>query len=181
MEHDAPSNREQLLVAIRRIALICFWLSLPCVLLSTGAFVMDQFDRRLIGSMGVWGRIYIGQGHICWYSHDGGFPPGLHLREAEYELSGMGRSHGDSRILGIEYGADWLNVTHIKVSVLRPLVTSLLILILSAVIARLYKSRLGKAGTCGRCGYDLTGNVSGRCPECGRGIEGSLGQSQANT
>jgi hypothetical protein len=23
------------------------------------------------------------------------------------------------------------------------------------------------AGSCGTCGYDLTGNVSGRCPECG--------------
>lgn len=22
-------------------------------------------------------------------------------------------------------------------------------------------------GHCGKCGYDLTGNVSGRCPECG--------------
>lgn len=24
-----------------------------------------------------------------------------------------------------------------------------------------------EAGFCGRCGYDLTGNVSGVCPECG--------------
>jgi hypothetical protein len=27
-------------------------------------------------------------------------------------------------------------------------------------------------GHCRRCGYDLTGNVSGRCPECGERIEG---------
>lgn len=27
------------------------------------------------------------------------------------------------------------------------------------------------AGHCQTCGYDLTGNVSGRCPECGRAIE----------
>jgi len=25
----------------------------------------------------------------------------------------------------------------------------------------------GSRGTCSKCGYDLTGNVSGRCPECG--------------
>lgn len=25
-------------------------------------------------------------------------------------------------------------------------------------------------GSCQGCGYDLTGNVSGRCPECGREI-----------
>ena len=27
-------------------------------------------------------------------------------------------------------------------------------------------------GYCEHCGYDLTGNVSGRCPECGKSIEG---------
>jgi hypothetical protein len=27
--------------------------------------------------------------------------------------------------------------------------------------------RLGRAGVCRTCGYDLTGNVSGVCPECG--------------
>jgi hypothetical protein len=26
------------------------------------------------------------------------------------------------------------------------------------------------AGTCQGCGYDLTGNMSGRCPECGREV-----------
>lgn len=27
--------------------------------------------------------------------------------------------------------------------------------------------RLRSLGRCGKCGYDLTGNVCGRCPECG--------------
>ncbi len=30
------------------------------------------------------------------------------------------------------------------------------------------------AAYCGRCGYDLTGNVSGRCPECGMDDVGSV-------
>lgn len=29
-------------------------------------------------------------------------------------------------------------------------------------------------GTCTKCGYDLTGNVSGRCPECGAPIRASV-------
>ncbi len=29
-----------------------------------------------------------------------------------------------------------------------------------------------KHGLCVSCGYDLTGNVSGTCPECGQAIEG---------
>ncbi len=30
--------------------------------------------------------------------------------------------------------------------------------------------RIPAPGRCRRCGYDLTGNVSGTCPECGTGI-----------
>jgi hypothetical protein len=30
------------------------------------------------------------------------------------------------------------------------------------------KARRWDRGQCVRCGYDLTGNVSGVCPECGR-------------
>ena len=31
----------------------------------------------------------------------------------------------------------------------------------------LRRRRRRRSGRCQRCGYDLTGNVSGRCPECG--------------
>ncbi len=32
---------------------------------------------------------------------------------------------------------------------------------------RSWRRRRTRPGTCSKCGYDLTGNVSGRCPECG--------------
>jgi len=32
------------------------------------------------------------------------------------------------------------------------------------------KQRRAKRGLCVQCGYDLTGNVSGLCPECGSGV-----------
>lgn len=40
-------------------------------------------------------------------------------------------------------------------------------------------ARLAKSlqGCCHSCGYDLRGNVSGRCPECGTGVESSTGAS----
>jgi hypothetical protein len=36
---------------------------------------------------------------------------------------------------------------------------------------RCYRKRL--YGRCRKCGYNLTGNVSGVCPECGRGVGGA--------
>lgn len=42
------------------------------------------------------------------------------------------------------------------------------IIILSVLCRHLFRiSRTVKPNTC-ECGYDLTGNVSGRCPECGQ-------------
>ncbi|MCH8805988.1 MAG: hypothetical protein IH986_07860 [Planctomycetes bacterium] len=32
-----------------------------------------------------------------------------------------------------------------------------------------WRSRVSK-GCCRQCGYNLTGNVSGRCPECGSDV-----------
>ncbi len=33
-----------------------------------------------------------------------------------------------------------------------------------------WRKRRFRPGQCSRCGYDLTGNVSGRCPECGASV-----------
>lgn len=38
-----------------------------------------------------------------------------------------------------------------------------------AVFVAWLKRRMLDTGLCGSCGYDLTGNVSGTCPECGAG------------
>jgi hypothetical protein len=50
--------------------------------------------------------------------------------------------------------------------------------ILAALLAgpavwALHRDRPAKPGCCRRCGYDLTGNISGVCPECGMRAEGS--------
>jgi hypothetical protein len=38
-------------------------------------------------------------------------------------------------------------------------------------IPALRRDRRWRRGLCARCGYDLTGNVSGVCPECGAEAE----------
>lgn len=61
------------------------------------------------------------------------------------------------------YTGEWL--------VLIPLWIPLLVVFL---IFLLYRRRSGMVGVsaCKRCGYNLTGNVSGVCPECGTAVEG---------
>jgi hypothetical protein len=44
------------------------------------------------------------------------------------------------------------------------------VLVPTAILVWRDRSRI-PAGHCGECGYNLTGNVSGRCPECGTAIE----------
>ena len=39
--------------------------------------------------------------------------------------------------------------------------------VLALARARRLRAAARRAGLCERCGYDLRGNVSGRCPECG--------------
>jgi hypothetical protein len=43
-------------------------------------------------------------------------------------------------------------------------------LLLAASIVAWRGRRKPNKGHCQHCGYDLTGNVSGVCPECGTGI-----------
>ena len=53
-----------------------------------------------------------------------------------------------------------------------PLWTAL-VLIGSVTAILWYRDHRPRPGHCQRCGYDLTGNVSGRCPECGKMIHRS--------
>jgi hypothetical protein len=48
--------------------------------------------------------------------------------------------------------------------------------VLPAVRAARRAFRRPPPGLCRRCGYDLTGNVSGRCPECGTAVAKSTGR-----
>ncbi len=53
---------------------------------------------------------------------------------------------------------------------------------LLAVVRGLVRPRPATtAGRCARCGYNLTGNVSGTCPECGTPISKQLGSGNDET
>ena len=45
---------------------------------------------------------------------------------------------------------------------------SVMLVIGVPTVVLLYRDRRYPPGRCQKCGYSLTGNVSGVCPECGR-------------
>ncbi|OWY70048.1 hypothetical protein B7486_17245 [cyanobacterium TDX16] len=47
----------------------------------------------------------------------------------------------------------------------------ILALVLVAGLAHFFSRRRIPSGHCHQCGYDLTGNESGRCPECGASVK----------
>jgi hypothetical protein len=67
---------------------------------------------------------------------------------------------------------NFFRITHCKLHF--PLITfPLLILVPIGIVTILLwylDRRRSQPGHCEDCGYDLTGNVSGRCPECGAEI-----------
>jgi hypothetical protein len=62
---------------------------------------------------------------------------------------------------GIDGRGHWLEKSHTEIV---PLFFAFL---LPPLFLLLLRSKSALAGKCGRCEYDLTGNVSGVCPECG--------------
>ena len=62
------------------------------------------------------------------------------------------------------------SVAHLRVPAFVPsLGLAACIVVLSRPILR--RRALSRSGQCLTCGYDLTGNVSGVCPECGTIVE----------
>lgn len=49
-----------------------------------------------------------------------------------------------------------------------------------AVLMLVHRNPLSFSGDCGRCGYNLTGNTSGVCPECGSSVQPAIAESQSS-
>lgn len=68
----------------------------------------------------------------------------------------------------------WLAVV---VPLLMPLWPVLLFFTVPTMLIIWWPSRPGiPPGHCRKCGYNLAGNVSGRCPECGTGVPRRTGR-----
>lgn len=110
-------------------------------------------DFQFLSATQVWAR----RQRLKWVNHP--TPLGLETRVRFFSLI-------------VERRRSWLGDTRLQMCV--PLwVPTLLFSILpaTALISHRLQRRRGAHGLCTQCGYDLRGNVSGRCPECGTSVK----------
>ncbi|MBN1858452.1 hypothetical protein JW848_04525 [Candidatus Bipolaricaulota bacterium] len=72
----------------------------------------------------------------------------------------------------------WLQVNGFYIGLVLPLWIPFVIAVIPTGVLWYLDRRRIPPGYCRKCGYDLTGNVSGVCPECGEhisGVDGSPG------
>ncbi|MGD8454439.1 MAG: hypothetical protein PVJ57_21710 [Phycisphaerae bacterium] len=163
----------------RRIGVVSAVVALGMVGLAVRSYVVfDSVDWGWGG--GYEWSIYAAAGELAFCDrtnprHD---EPGLHLRSEtanDYRL----REEFDGMFLGlsVETGTyHYRDGGAIRVRrVLVPL-TGMAVVAVAASAGLLfvaYRKPAGMSGllVCKTCGYNLTGNVSGRCPECGTAVE----------
>jgi hypothetical protein len=140
---------------------LCMWVAGLGVVVNIGACVTSESIKLDWIPTSDW-RLYIGQGCICWLGYDGGESPGLHMRGTDYIIGiGDGPSWCGEDVFGVEY---------VEVPLWVPGWIFALLAALAACGDRLWGRRLARRGLCPNCGYNLTGNVSGVCSECGRAV-----------
>lgn len=98
---------------------------------------------------------------ICLIAH-GVFPESL----AKATLSSVGVSAGCC--LAVEL---YLRSSNVLSHVVFVSACTFIVAPFVGAAKRWWRADRHRRGHCRKCGYNLTGNVSGRCPECGKDIE----------
>lgn len=135
--------------------------SLFCLLACVVMWILSCFTRLTVGFYGHslildYGSAWIlwRPGQTCidaWWNVDTVVPIGRDFRTYGFILPVFkGRPRG--------------------VDITLPLWVPTLVASLPAILVAAHARRLRRRGACAKCCYDLTGNVTGRCPECGTHI-----------
>ena len=129
------------------------WVGLAgCVLLLAAFMASHRWEVwRRHGNVWLW----MEQGHIGVYRSGWGAPPTSPVHGVTWSLR-----WGSPIVWDFRGGC-----VQMRIAIWLPLFA---LAILTAILG--YLDRRPPKGHCQRCGYDLTGNVSGVCPECGEPI-----------
>lgn len=100
---------------------------------------------------------------INGFSHNAIYGPGLYVEHRTHHAPGS--AYLDRELQFITRHR-WINVS-LDTTAITVIATTIVLCIADFVLKRRSRVRLGY---CRTCGYDLTNNLSGRCPECGTPI-----------
>ena len=143
-----------------RVRRILKWAGLCCCVLIMAAWGVSLLVQPRYVSISSWSSLEPSSIAIAFADHE----------YYDKDIHGWGVGQRRPRIPS-DYGWMWPQrfrgrVTLITVPLWLPFVA---VAIATAIL--FYRDRRKNApGFCGQCGYDLTGNTSGRCPECGTPI-----------
>lgn len=127
-----------------------YWTS-ECVILGTGGPCTDLSLRN--GRLSLWYWEYCGE--LTWEG-------GTITPEIPHPKAGF-------NVLGISYTelSGFGHPSFVSVSCLIPAGVFSVLAMIRLVPPLVWRRVRARRGHCRKCGYNLTGNVSGRCPECG--------------
>ncbi len=153
MNVPKPSRRRRILK----------WTGLAvCVLILVAWGLSPRFEVNYIGDGWLFG---CGRGRLSFNISRGYNNFGWEfVRLAPFRSGAYWGLNWPSHISDRSFGVAWSSV---RVPLWLPLLT---IAIPTAILFWRDRRRIPR-GHCRRCGYDLTGNVSGKCPECGTACE----------
>ncbi|MCH7813576.1 MAG: hypothetical protein IID40_06100 [Planctomycetes bacterium] len=116
------------------------------------------------------------EGRYVWLTDLVQEVPIILLTSSELRDQGVYRPFDWSRSRYVNF---W--VSTLRFPLLCPIVLALSYPILAFIRGPLRRSRRRRKGLCVPCGYNLTGNTSGVCPECGRKVHEGCGERFGRT
>lgn len=170
----------------RRSHRVLTWIGIvTCSLILTVGAVSLRWAIRWRASSGDFG-ISVRCGAV-FFSRDAGPFQGTvnYIPWGDIGPLGFARASGPNRFTArvrIGTGIDWPPPSDLSARTRRyvaiPLWMPLVALVIPTTALWWRDRRPIQPGRCGNCGYDLTGNVSGRCPECGEPTLARDGRAQ---
>jgi hypothetical protein len=149
------------------VVFICFAGMWPDFILNRVAPLSRSLFVGMVGTCGFWLFLavligYLGGRYRNWRVTLGGviaMSLGTHFGEYAHDV-----------LYRVTPGSSLLLNQHEASELLMYLVMGIVAAPISHVVTAWLASRRILPGHCQHCGYDLTGNVSGRCPECGQAV-----------
>lgn len=162
--------------AIRRWAKRILFLGTFLFAIAMAASIFLQITYAKAMHLPKWG-LWLSRGQCCagWAHDDPNDPDAPHY---DFEIPHLLMLNADT--VGLDWSLPELRSETGSTEIRFPLWMPFFLFAITAGLVWYHDRNRPRPGTCTRCRYDLTGNKSGRCPECGEPVPPKLGMAKRN-